>query len=152
MENGQIILRPAAAADAAYIRSLIHRVGINPMDLNWRHFTIAVTPTGEFMGCGQLKPHRDGSLELASLAVDERFRGQGAARVLIEHLIAKAPRPLYLMCRPELQSLYEKFGFKVAEPGSMPPYFQRVARLLRPMVRLTGHPGPLIMCLNKPFL
>lgn len=148
MEQELIILRPATKSDNPRIRSLIHRVGINPMDLNWRHFTIACTPAGEFMGCGQLKSHKDGSLELASLAVEERYRGKGVARALIEHLLAQGSRPLYLMCRPELQPLYEKFGFRVIGVESMPPYFQRLTRLLRPMVRLTGHDGPLIMCLK----
>ncbi len=147
MGREQIILRPALASDNPKIHSLIHRVGINPMDLNWRHFTIATNSRGDFIGCGQLKPHKDGSLELASLAVEEQFRGKGVARALIEHLMAKGSRPLYLMCRAELQPLYEKFGFRVIEGESMPPYFQRITRLMRPMVRLTGHSGPLIMCL-----
>jgi N-acetylglutamate synthase-like GNAT family acetyltransferase len=148
MSNLVILLRPAQEADGPKIRSLIHRVGINPMDLNWKHFIIAQSPSGDFMGCAQLKPHRDGSLELASLAVKEEFRGRGVGRLLIEHQIANSPRPLYLMCRPELQSLYEKFGFRVIDLGSMPPYFHRINRIMRPITRLTGHPSPLVMRLE----
>lgn len=134
--------RPAEKADAPVIRALIHKVGINPMDLDWRHFTVAETGDGKFVGCGQLKPHRDGSLELASLAVEEIYRRQGVARALIEHLMAQSPRPLHLMCRPSLQPLYEKFGFRVANVAQMPPYFLRIHRIMH---LLAGRSGPLVM-------
>lgn len=127
------------------IRGLIHRVGINPMDLNWKHFIVAETDEGAFIGCAQLKPHKDGSLELASLAVEDAFRGQGVAQALIEQLMAQAPRPLYLMCRPELGVFYERFGFKVISTEDMPPYFRRMLRVIRVMVFLSRHEGPLIM-------
>jgi N-acetylglutamate synthase-like GNAT family acetyltransferase len=145
MWNEQITLRPAIESDSPHIRSLIHRVGINPMDLNWRHFTIALSAEGDFIGCAQLKPHRDGSLELASLAVEEAYRNQGVARVLIEHLLARSPRPLYLMCRPELQQLYEKFGFRVITAEEMTPYFQRIKRLISIFAGVSSHSGPLVM-------
>jgi N-acetylglutamate synthase-like GNAT family acetyltransferase len=143
----QFIFRPAVESDQPKIRAIIHRVGINPMDLNWRHFIVAELGDGTFIGCGQLKPHKDGSLEMASLAVDETFRGQGVARVLVERLMVEGTRPLYLMCRPGLQSLYEKFGFQVIDMEAMPPYFQRICRLMR-VLSFVAHEGPLVMRLE----
>jgi N-acetylglutamate synthase-like GNAT family acetyltransferase len=142
------LLRPAVGSDALKIRDLIHRVGINPMDLNWKHFIVAETPEGGFVGCAQLKPHKDKSLELASVAVEESFRGQGVAHALIEHLLAQSPRPVYLMCRPALGLFYEQFGFRVIGLNEMPPYFQRILRLLRVLVFLPGRERPLIMRLD----
>jgi N-acetylglutamate synthase-like GNAT family acetyltransferase len=142
------LLRPAVESDASQIRSLIHRVGINPMDLNWKHFIVAETPDGLFIGCAQLKLHQDRSVELASIAVEEAFRGQGVARALIEHLLAHSPRPVFLMCRPVLGSYYEKFGFRVIGQQEMPPYFRRIHRLMRLMVFLPDREGPLIMRLD----
>jgi amino-acid N-acetyltransferase len=130
------------------IRNLIHRVGINPMDLNWKHFIVAETPDGSFIGCTQLKPHKDKSLELASVAVEEMFRGQGVAHALIEHLLVQSSRPVFLMCRPALGLFYEQFGFRVIGPDVMPPYFRRILRLLRVLVFLTDREGPLIMRLD----
>lgn len=121
---------------------------INPLDLNWKHFIVAETDEGAFIGCAQLKPHKDGSVELASLAVEEDCRGQGVARALIEQLLAQAPRPLYLMCRPELGVFYERFGFKVIGADAMPPYFRRMLRVIRVMVFVTRREGPLIMRLE----
>jgi N-acetylglutamate synthase-like GNAT family acetyltransferase len=123
-------LRPATAEDAADIKALIRQSGINPMGLDWPRFVLAVDAQDEMIGCVQLKPHHDGSVELASLAVASQWRGRGLARVLIEHMLAQHPGRLYLMCRAGLGSLYEKFGFQSLEIEEMPPYFRRIARLV----------------------
>jgi len=141
-------LRPAVESDARQIRDLIHRVGINPMDLNWRHFVVVEDADSQFMGCAQLKPHKDGSLELASLAVQEEFRKQGVARALIEHLLARSPRPLFLMCQPALVPFYEKFGFRAIGLKAMPPYFRKISRLIKVLVAFNRDAGPAIMRLD----
>lgn len=122
-------LRDAVKADFPAIRALVRQTGINPLGLDWRRFIVAESPTGEFIGCGQLKPHSDDSLELASLAVVPAWRRRGVARLIIQALMAKAPHPLYLTCRGALGPFYEKFGFRVLRPDEMPPYFRRLSRL-----------------------
>lgn len=143
-----LVLRPALEADSPHIRELIHRVGINPLDLNWQRFLIAETAGGLFIGCGQLKPHCDGSLELASIAVEEAYRGRGTARALIDGLLEGSRRPLFLMCRPALGSFYEKFGFRLIAVREMTPYFRRMQRLTRLFALLARQSGPLIMRLD----
>ena len=69
-------IRPATSADAPAIRALIRRVRINPTGLDWRRFLVAEGPEGMILACGQIKPHGDGTFELASVAVDEAWRGQ----------------------------------------------------------------------------
>ena len=122
-------LRPAAASDSPAIKDLIHRVAINPMDLDWHRFVLAVDSSGRLLGCGQLKPHGRDVIELASIAVEPSHRGQGVARAVIEHLLAAGPRPLYLTCRSRLGRFYEKWGFQALAADDMPPYFRRLARL-----------------------
>jgi N-acetylglutamate synthase-like GNAT family acetyltransferase len=122
-------LRPANRADSAAIRRLIHQVGINPTGLDWRRFILAVDEADQMVGCAQVKPHGDGTRELASLAIQPEWRGQGLARLLIEHLLEHNPPPLYLTCRSRLTPLYEKFGFKMLSQTELPPYFKRIARL-----------------------
>lgn len=148
VEIADFFLRPALETDAVKIKNLIHRVEINPMDLNWKHFIVAETSEGIFIGCAQLKTHKDKSVELASLAVETEFRGQGVARALIEQLLRQSPRPLYLMCRNELGVFYERFGFKVINVDDMPPYFRRMLKVIRVFVFLTRREGPLIMRLD----
>jgi N-acetylglutamate synthase-like GNAT family acetyltransferase len=122
-------LRSAVVGDAPAIRALIRKVRINPIGLNWQHFVLAVIPAGQMIGCGQVKPHRDGSLELASIAVEPQYRSQGIARAIIQELLAENPSQLYLTCRSSLQSFYEQFGFQVISFVDMPSYFKRVTRL-----------------------
>lgn len=99
------------------------------MGLDWKRFVVVVNDEDEMIGCGQLKPHGADILELASLAVYPEYRGQGVARIIIEHLLANSPRPLYLMCESSLGPLYEKFGFRSVSYDEMPRYFQRISKL-----------------------
>jgi N-acetylglutamate synthase-like GNAT family acetyltransferase len=93
---------------------------------------VAISPQGSLIGCGQIKPHSDGSKELASIAVQEKVRGKGIARLIISTLIALEPeRPLYLMCRARLNLFYDKFGFRPVILEDMPPYFKRISRVER---------------------
>lgn len=145
----EFTLRPATQEDFPAIRNLIHGVRINPMGLDWRHFVLAVSPSGEMLGCGQLKPHGDGSIELASIAVRAAVRGTGIARAIIEHLIAQAPRPLYLTCRSKLGPFYEKWGFHTIGLNEMPPYFRRITRLVRTMFAFERRGETLLVMMLK---
>jgi ribosomal protein S18 acetylase RimI-like enzyme len=96
------------------------------------------------VGIGQVKPHRDGSKEVASLVVDPELRGRGIASRLMSRLIQDHPIPLWLVCRSELVEFYRRFGFQaVTDPLRMPPYFRRLARLVRLLGNLRGKPFPM---------
>lgn len=122
-------IRPARESDSARIRDLIHSTGINPLGLDWKRFLVAVDEHDNMIGCGQLKPHGQDLLELASIAVYPEQRGRGIARAIIEHLLKNSPRPLYLMCESSLGPLYERFGFRAISYEEMPRYFQRISKL-----------------------
>lgn len=126
----QFLLRPARETESAQIKELIHLVGINPMDLDWKRFIVAVNDRDEMIGCGQLKPHGKEILELASLAVYPDHQGKGVARAIVEYLLKDSPRPLYLMCESSLGPFYEKFGFRGISYEEMPRYFQRISKLV----------------------
>src|SRR5215212_4306440 len=72
-------LRPALETESAAIKELIHSVGINPMDLDWRRFIVAVDARDQIIAIGQIKPHGSKAdiHELASIAVVPEYRGQG---------------------------------------------------------------------------
>jgi N-acetylglutamate synthase-like GNAT family acetyltransferase len=125
-------LRPAQAPDFPTIQAIIHNAHINPMGLKGERFLVAVDQENQVIGCGQIKPHSDGSHELASIAVKPAWRGQGVASAIIERLIASHQGDLYLTCRASLGSLYEKFGFsRITDTHAMPAYFHRVTRLFK---------------------
>jgi N-acetylglutamate synthase-like GNAT family acetyltransferase len=146
-------LRPASQADFSQIRALIHTVKINPTGLDWRRFWVAVDPSNEIIGCGQVKTHRDGSQELASIAVDQNWRGRSVARALITQLITLHTGTLYLTCRASLGCLYQKFGFKTVNKKDMPPYFKRLHWIASLFNKLRWmHEGLLIMVYDKPSI
>lgn len=122
-------IRPATRDDAQTIRAIIREANINPMALDWPRFLLAVSEEGEVIGCGQVKPHGDGTRELASIAVIPAWRGKGVARAMIERLLAENPGVLYLTCQAHLGAFYEKFGFRPLTRHEMPPYFRRIHRL-----------------------
>lgn len=142
-------LRLATSADAMLIRRLIREAQLNPFGLRWQRFLVA-EHDGQVVGIGQIKPHGDGSRELASIAVVPAYHGRGVGSLIIETLIARESAPLYLMCRPPLETYYHRFGFTRMEIEAMPPYFRRivsVVRFLRPLIaRFTSETGPVIMC------
>lgn len=119
------------------IRYLVIAGHINPSNLDWKRFVVACSPTGEVIGCGQIKPHRDGCWEMASIAVRRSWRGKGVAGAIIEALLRLHEGDLYLMCRSSLKGLYERFGFGVIAEEEMPRYFRKVKGLARLAETLT---------------
>ena len=146
-------LRSAQESEARQIKDLIQLVGINPMDLDWKRFVVAVNDRDAMIGCGQVKPHGANAeiLELASIAVKPELQGQGVARLIIEYLLKVSPRPLYLTCRSRLEPFYEKFGFHAIAYAEMPRYYQRISKLmglLGAVARFGKDDGPSVMKLQ----
>lgn len=138
-------LRLATQADQRSIRQLIREAKINPLDIKWDRFILAVNAEGEVIGCGQIKSHWDGSLELASIAVKAGWRRQGIAHALIHALLNKHSATLYLTCRASLETFYQSFGFQRLEPEEMSPYFRILHQLSRWLYSLSLFPEPILV-------
>jgi N-acetylglutamate synthase-like GNAT family acetyltransferase len=140
-------LRSAIATDQAAIRALIRQVRINPMGLHWPRFVVAVDAQGRLVGCGQIKTHRDGCRELASVAVAPDHREQGIATCILHELLRGRDPPLYLICRESLAPWYRRFGFHLLErEAEMPPRYRCLHRAASWLVRLRpGGEGMAIM-------
>lgn len=143
-------LRSARSADAFAIRMLIYRTELTPLGLNWRRFIIAASHSGELVGCGQIKLHRNHLSELSSLAVVDGWRRQGVAQSLISELLDRHQGSLYLICQESLQPLYEKFEFRPLSDQDIPAYFLRARKLSSWGDRLFGHKERLIVMLKSP--
>ncbi len=141
-------LRPATAEDARTIHTLVWNAKLNPSGLKWERFWVAVSSGGEVVACAQVKPHADGTKELASLVVDPVWQGQGLARRLIEHFLALHPGPLYLMCLSKLEAFYNQFGFSTVPDDALPTYFRRVKRLTK-IVEFVMQEGDLILVMLR---
>ena len=146
MSASEFTLRVATEQDFPAIRQLIHLVQINPMSLDWRRFLIAVDDSGQLLGCGQLKPHGKNLTELASIAVQPEHQKHGIATAIIDQLLQKAPRPLYLTCHGVLGPFYARWGFRALERSEMPPYYRRLSILASVMFALSkDDEGMLVM-------
>jgi N-acetylglutamate synthase-like GNAT family acetyltransferase len=131
------VLRRATKQDQKAIKRLVQIGKINPTGLDWSRFWVAVTPEGTVIGTGQIKPHTDGSRELASITTHPDYRGKGIARSIILQLLKENPSPLYLTCRSTLESFYGQFGFVSIQLPDMPHSFQRIFRLVNYTLRLS---------------
>jgi N-acetylglutamate synthase-like GNAT family acetyltransferase len=143
-----MIYRPAQASDAAAIKALIKAVHINPTGLKWQHFIVAVAADDTLIGCGQIKQHRDGSRELASVAVQKGWRRQGVAAVIIQQLLAREQQPIWLTCMSQLVPFYQQFGFVEVENGRLMPRYFRYARrffkLYQQFKQIPGYLGVMV--------
>ena len=86
---------------------------------------------GKVVGVGQVKEHRDGSRELASIAVRPNYRKKGIASLVIKRLLAQETGRLYLVCQNELEDFYIQFGFFRSQGELLPTSMQRIWRLGR---------------------
>ena len=109
-----IQIRPARAEDQRAITHIVRSARINPFDLNWRRFLVAEVD-GQLAGVGQIRHHRDGSRELASIATVPAFRRRGVAAAVIRAWLEREQGTLYLICRTPLEEFYRQFGFRRAD-------------------------------------
>jgi N-acetylglutamate synthase-like GNAT family acetyltransferase len=129
-----LIIRPASADDQFAITMIVRAALLNPSDLDWRRFLLAQWGQ-DIVGVGQVKPHEDGSREVASIAVVPEWQGHSVGSALIRALLSRETGPTYLMCNAHRESYYQRFGFRRLERPAMPPYFRRFA-LLTPVIGL----------------
>lgn len=146
-------LRQAAANEQPIIKKIIRANRLNPLGIKWSRFIVAVDATNQIIGCGQIKVHRDQSLELASIAVLPEWRRQGVASAIIKRLLANQTQPIWLTCGSSLVPFYQPFGFEQCHQlAEMPPYFRRVMRLFNLFSRVTNPVNTLaVMVKPAPF-
>jgi amino-acid N-acetyltransferase len=104
-------IRRAGRADQPAIRAFVERERLDPNNLHWRNFLVAVAD-GRIVGTVQLRELPDGLCELGSLAVAPELRGRGVATRLIEQLLAEAEGPVEMITGAKFAARYERFGFR----------------------------------------
>ena len=133
-----LTIRPAIAADQPAISGLIREANLNRMSIKWPNFVLA-EEDGAIVGLGQVKPHGDGSRELASIAVVPAQQGKGIGSAIIKTLLARElGLVLHLACRREMGGYYERFGFRRLTNAEYPPYFKRLIPVANVVARMFG--------------
>lgn len=143
-------VRAARADDRYVIKRMVRSARLNPFNLKWQRFVVAVDPHDRIIGCGQVRTHRGGSRELASVVVLPRWRGRGAASAIIKRLISIHDLPIWLTCASALVSFYERFGFRpVTFAAETPLYIRLIACLFNGLLRLVGRDANLALMLKE---
>lgn len=114
-----MLIRPATEADRSAILGLMRPRDYNRVNLRPECFLVA-EEDGVVIGIGQIKRHRDGTPELASLVVAAARRGQGIGHALVRALVARHQGPLYLFCLATLESFYAAVGFQQVARRQLP--------------------------------
>ena len=137
---GDHLLRHTVETDMPKIIDLARRaeLSMSSLESHWKRFVVVETDEGEIIGCGQLKPHIDGTRELASIAVAKPYRRQGVARMVVEHLTGQTSRPIYLICLSHMGPFYERFGFRSIGPAGMSLYFLCTYAVVKGVMALVG--------------
>jgi N-acetylglutamate synthase-like GNAT family acetyltransferase len=129
------VIRAATEADAGAINDLIHAANLNPRDLDWRRFLVAVD-AGTVVACTQVRVHGRGSRELASVAVAPERQGEGIGRAISSAAIAREPaRPLFLYTESRTVPFWEKLAFKVIDGEAIPEDMRDTLRAARVVMR-----------------
>jgi N-acetylglutamate synthase-like GNAT family acetyltransferase len=119
-----VTVRPAVEADQASITALVKSERLNPNDLDWRRFWVAVQGD-QVVGAAQIRCHPDGSREVSSLVVARPNRNQGLASRLLDALLDGAPTDLYLITGRALAGYYQRWGFRSASIARAPRCVRR---------------------------
>lgn len=91
------------------ICQLIAALELDDRELHSAQF-VAATSSGRLSGFGRIRHYKSCS-ELCSLGVIEPQRHKGIGRLLVNRLIAKASKPLYLVCI--IPGFFEPLGFRI---------------------------------------
>ena len=117
-------VREATARDQLAITTLVRHEHLNPIDLDWRRFVIAIDRSG-ILGAVQLRRHADHSRELGSLVVRQDARGRGVAGRLIDRLLAPIATRVLMITGAAFATHYERWGFRPIDPAKAPTPVRR---------------------------
>lgn len=110
--------------DELAITSLVRSERLNPNDLDWRRFVVAIDGSG-LLGAVQLRMHVDRSRELGSLVVRRDARGRGVASRLIDALLASIATRVLMITGAAFAAHYERWDFRPIEPAQAPASVRR---------------------------
>jgi N-acetylglutamate synthase-like GNAT family acetyltransferase len=92
---------------------------------------------GLVVGCARVEDY-DIHGELYDLVIDRSLRGKGLGQFLVEQLVEKCRRPLYLASLPGAIAFYQRLGFAIVEESELRPLVQSRLSLTNPRFRRLG--------------
>jgi N-acetylglutamate synthase-like GNAT family acetyltransferase len=117
-------IRHARQSDEVAITTLVRSERLNPTNLDWRRFILAMDGSG-LLGAVQLRLHPDRSRELGSLVVRPDARGRGIAARMIDALLAPVGTRVLMITGAAFARHYARWGFRRIPTAKAPLAIQR---------------------------
>ena len=111
------LVRRARPSDAPAVLALLRSHPGLEVDFDAAEFHVAEDGRG-IVACGRLRRHPDGSVELASVAVQPSLKGTGVGTRLVESML-HGPQP-ELFALALAPGFFARFGFAEVARGTMP--------------------------------
>jgi N-acetylglutamate synthase-like GNAT family acetyltransferase len=102
----------------------------------WERYWV-LDQRGLVVGCGRVEDYEIHG-ELYDLVIDRSLRRQGLGRFLVEELVGKCRRPLYLASLPGAIAFYQRLGFVMVDESELTPLVQSRLSLTNPRFRQLG--------------
>jgi N-acetylglutamate synthase-like GNAT family acetyltransferase len=102
----------------------------------WERYWV-LDQRGLVVGCGRVEDY-DIHGELYDLVIDRSLRRQGLGQFLVEQLVEKCRRPLYLASLPGAIAFYQQLGFVMVDESELRPLVQSRLSLTNPRFRQLG--------------
>jgi len=118
-----IVYSKATSLDEPAILNLLKELEGDRSEFDISRFYIA-TANNNLIGCIRTKIISDDCLELASLAVNKNYQGQGIGSKLVKELLKKTKRPIFLLTELNKETFYKKFNFNIIDPLELPSKFK----------------------------
>ena len=101
-------IRSALPTDLAPVKALLESEGLET-EFKYHEFVVAENGS-TIVGCARLKPLRDGTAELASVAVVKHHRAKGIGEAVVKKILARAGSNVYALALAP--TFFEKQGFR----------------------------------------
>ena len=114
----ELLIRKAEVKDEKEILKILKELDLYYPSLEMKDFWVAESD-GEILGVVQLEEYQD-FIYLGSLAVKQKYQGQGIAKRLLNDTLNKLSKNIYLYTI--IPKFFAKFGFKIAswQPPDLP--------------------------------
>jgi N-acetylglutamate synthase-like GNAT family acetyltransferase len=120
-----IIYSQANSGDELAIFDLLKKLEGDRSKFDIARFYVAKN-NDNLIGCVRTKMFDGGCLELASLAVNKNYQGQGIGSRLVEELLLKeVTRPIFILTELNKEGFYKKFDFNIIKPIELPNEFKK---------------------------
>lgn len=113
----QLLVHPGRPQDAACVLALLRSHPGLEADYEAATFQVAHAG-GKVVGCGRLRRHADGALELASVATAPSAQGQGVGTQVVAALLEGVREPVFALAKAP--RFFARFGFQPVAPEALP--------------------------------